>query len=124
MQIIKYGLVGAFGTALHYLVLIIFVELMRAPIEIGTSVGFILGAIFNHHFNHKVTFKSEINYRETLWKSFLVACLMFLANLLLMAIFTRVLAINYIVAQVVATGIVFVLGYLLNKSIVFISKKD
>ncbi len=123
MQIIKYGLVGAFGTALHYLVLIIFVELMSAPIEIGTSVGFIVGAIFNHHFNHKVTFKSEINYRETLWKSFLVACLMFLANLLLMAVFSLVFS-HYIVAQVVATGIVFVLGYLLNKSIVFISKKD
>ena len=124
MQIIKFGLVGVLGTSAHYLMLILGVSLLQLSAVLASSIGFILGAVINHHFNRRFTFDSDKSYGETLLHFMLSASGLFLLNMLLMTVLVSWLQIQYLIAQVVTTGVVFLVGFVINKYLVFQRKKS
>lgn len=114
-QFLTFTGVGAVGTAGHYLTLILLVELLSLDPVVSTTMGFVVGALINYILNYKYTFVSNKSHRETLIKFFIVAIIGAVINSTIMFIGTKLLAINYLLAQVIATGIVLLQNFILNK---------
>jgi putative flippase GtrA len=114
-QFIAYTGVGAIGTAAHYLVLVVLVELLRLEPVTASSCGAITGAIVNYILNYKFTFKSRKKHSVAATRFMLVALAGFFVNLFMMWLFTSAMAMNYLLAQVIATGVVLVTNYSLNR---------
>ncbi len=107
--------VGAIGTAAQYLVLVLLVEGPAVNPVLASTLGFGLGAIVNYLLNYHYTFRSDKSHLEAASKFFSVALVGALTNTLLMYLGTEWLGLNYLLAQILATGAVLVQNFLLNR---------
>jgi putative flippase GtrA len=114
VKLIKFSAVGAVGTLAHYSVLICLVQLLAVNVVVASSCGAIVGALVNYFINYKWTFNSNKRHSEAMVKFFAVASVGFVMNGLLMMLFTKVLVLHYLLAQVVTTGIVLFWNFLAN----------
>ena len=114
-QFLRYAGVGAVGTAVHYGTLIALVQGLGANAVLASTAGFIAGAFVNYALNHQFTFASDRAHRVALPRFFAVAGAGLLLNALVMAVMLAVLPLHYLIAQIVATGVVLVTGYLANR---------
>ncbi|RMG53794.1 MAG: GtrA family protein [Gammaproteobacteria bacterium] len=113
-RLFRYGMVGASGTALHYAVLIMLVQLFGIDPVWATTAGALCGALLNYHLNYHWTFASRRPHREALSRFMLVAGSGLLLNTGLMALLVDGLGWYYLVAQVLTTALVFFWTYLAN----------
>lgn len=114
VKLIKFSAVGALGTLAHYSVLVFLVQFLSANVLVASSIGAIVGAIVNYFLNYKWTFNSNKRHSEAMAKFFTVATVGFVMNGLFMALFTEALAMYYLIAQVMTTGIVLFWNFLAN----------
>ncbi|WP_405420027.1 GtrA family protein [Marinobacter flavimaris] len=115
-QVLFYGAVGGIGTLGHYALLAALVEFFDVRPVLASSLGFILGAIINHELNRLLVFPATTNNRWiTLWRFMIIAALGFVVNLGVMTWLTVYGELHYFVAQIMATGMVFVSTFILNK---------
>ncbi len=125
---IRYGMTGAIATTFHYLILLLLVEAFGVMPWIATGVGAICGAIIAYIGNRKFTFASQIptnstsNYK-TLARFLIIAALGAALNILLMWLMTHYLNFYYFAAQIIATIIVLIVTYHLNRHWTFASCK-
>lgn len=114
VKLIKFSAVGALGTLAHYSVLVFLVQLLSVNVLVASSTGAIVGALVNYFLNYKWTFNSNKRHSEAMAKFFAVAAVGFVMNGLFMALFTETLAMHYLIAQVMTTGIVLFWNFLAN----------
>ena len=114
VKLIKFSAVGALGTLAHYSVLVFLVQLLSVNVLAASSTGAIVGALVNYFLNYKWTFNSNKRHSEAMAKFFAVAAVGFVMNGLFMALFTEALAMYYLIAQVMTTGIVLFWNFLAN----------
>lgn len=107
-------LMGAFGTAAHYAVLIVGVVGMGGNAVAVSMLGACVGAVVNYGLNYRFTFCSRIRHRTSAPKFFLIAGLGVLLNGAVMQLLVSVMDINYLVAQIVATGVLLITTYMAN----------
>jgi putative flippase GtrA len=108
-QFLSFALVGVVGTAAHYLVLAILVEIVAAPVLLATTAGFVVGAEINYALNRRFTFVSTSPHHVALPKFLTVAATGALLNAAVVALFVEVALWHYLLAQLLAT--VTVLGW-------------
>lgn len=109
-----YALVGALGTVVHYLTLIIGVEAFKVAKPAAAVAGATLGALTNYVMNYHLTFTSSRKHKETLPRFALIAALA--ATLSWSgARFAERVGLNYLIAQLGCTVIVLVVGFFLNR---------
>ena len=114
-QFVAYAGAGAIGTAAHYLTLILCVELIRLPPLVASSLGAIVGALVNYFLNYKYTFKSDKSHAEAITKFLIVAVAGFCINFLLIWLLVSKAMLNYLLAQVITTGVVLVSNFTANR---------
>ena len=115
---IRYAAFGAIGTAVHYLMLIVLVQGLGIGAVVASTVGFVAAAFLNYALHHQFTFASERAHHVAVPRFFAVAGAGVLLNGLVMTAILAVLPVmpfNYLIAQVVATGVVLVTGFLANR---------
>lgn len=120
----RFAGVGVFGTVAHYLVLVVAVELFALRPLVASSIGFTVGALVNYMLNYRFTFRSKRRHREALPRFYLVAVAGFVINGLVMLILAERLALQYLLAQVLATGIVLIWGFTANSLWTFGRRTD
>lgn len=113
-QFAVFGLMGAVGTLAHYLLLWLLVATQLAAPVAASTAGAIVGALVNYQLNYRLTFASRRAHREALPRFMLVAAGGVLLNAAVMWCATGLLALHWLPAQLLATGIVLVGGYLAN----------
>ena len=118
-QFVIFSMMGAIGTSGHYLTLIFLVELWEVEAAIATTAGFIVGAFINYILNYHITFKSNKSHREALVKFLLIAAIGAVINTLIMYLGTSSLQYHYLPVQVIATLIVLLWNFTINKIWVF-----
>lgn len=106
---------GALGTAVHYLILVLMVQVFMQTPVLSTSLGFVAGAITNYLLNYHVTFLSNKSHRETMTKFFLVAGFGGVLNGLIMHIGVNGLLLHYFFMQVIATVVVLLVNFSINR---------
>jgi putative flippase GtrA len=115
MQFICFTGVGAFGTAVHYLILIGLVQVLKVNSVLGSGVGFIGGAMVNYALNYRFVFRSSKQHHKTIIKFFMVAMMGFFINILIMFLMTRLIQWNYLYSQFAATAVVLCWTFIGNK---------
>lgn len=114
-QFVLFAGVGAVGTAAQYLVLVLLVEGLALNPVLASTLGFGVGAVVNYLLNYHYTFRSDKSHFEAAGKFFSVALLGAISNSLLMYLAIDCLGLNYLLAQILATGVVLGQNFLLNR---------
>lgn len=122
-QYLMFAGVGAIGTAGHYLVLVLLVELFAVVPVVATTLAYIVGAVINYLLNYHYTFSSDKPHLPALSKFFTIAFVGMFFNGLIMDLGTRQLELNYLLAQVVATIVVLQWNFFANKFWTFSSSR-
>jgi len=113
-QFLSFATVGALGTAAHYATLIAGVSLGLGAV-IASAIGCTVGAAVNYVLNYHLTFRSRLAHRHSAPRFALIAVASLLLNTLLMAVGVDQLGLHYLVAQVVATGVVLCSNFALSR---------
>ena len=114
----RYTAVGALATAVHYLVLIAWVEGLNGPAYIGSGIGAVVGAQVAYAGNRWFTFAHRGAITAS-WPRFqLTALLGALLGMGVVALGVR-LGVHYLLAQVVATGLSLLLTFAINRAWTF-----
>jgi putative flippase GtrA len=111
-RFVTFAAVGVLGTASHYLVLVLAVELVAVDPVLASFLGAVTGAVINYFLNHAITFKSTVAHRQGLPKFLMVAASGLALNTGSMALLFDVAGLHYVLSQVLATGAVLVWNYL------------
>lgn len=114
-RFIRYAGVGAVGTAAHYVVLVALVEGAGATPVPAAIAGSIVGALVNYVLNRKYTFASRRAHRTALPRFLAIAGSGVLLNAAVVAGLLAVTSVHYLTAQVIATGVVLVAGFVANR---------
>lgn len=122
-QFIAFSGVGVIGTAVHYSVLMAFVELLTIDPVIGSIAGYVVGAVVNYTLNYHFTFKSDACHRTAGPKFFFIVLIGFCINTSVMFVLVNSLVLNYILSQVISTGLVLFWNFFGSKYWVFKERK-
>ncbi len=117
-EFLRFAAVGVLATATHYSILIFLVELVHAPLILSTSIGFTAGAVVSYALNRKITFRHQPHFGRGLIKFVLVGFVGLGINALIVAALTRA-GLQYMIAQMFATGLVLVWNFSVARMIVF-----
>jgi putative flippase GtrA len=110
----RYLGVGAIGTLLHYLVLIVLVEKAGLRPAVGAVFGATAGAIANYYLNYHITFASKAVHRKTFPKFMVVAGV----STVLSGFGVRwatAAGVHYLAAQLVCTVLTLAIGFVVNR---------
>jgi putative flippase GtrA len=102
---LRFVVVGVIATGVHYLVLVLVVELVHWSAVRGSGLGFCTGAVVNYLLNRRFTFRSEVPHVTAVSRFVVVMGGAFTLNQLLMWTFTHWLGWPYLVGQVLTTGV-------------------
>jgi len=114
-QFLKFATAGGIATSLHYAVLILLVEAARIDPVAASGTGFAVGAVSNYLLNYRYTFASTRNHAAAFARFIAVALVGMLLNLLIMWACIHGMQMNYLLAQVVATGLVLIWSFSANR---------
>ena len=106
-HLVKFLIVGAVGTIVHYAILFLLVRGMAISPATAAMVGASAGAFINYVLNRTYSFASNRAHREALPRFFGLVVVGIIFNGVIVKGLT-LLFVNYMVAQVIAT--VFILG--------------
>lgn len=95
--------VGGVATALHYAVMVGFVEWVGALPVVASALGFVVGAVVGYLLNRRFTFASARDHREALPRYVVVAAVGLIINVVALTVLLEVFDWFYLWAQVVAT---------------------
>ena len=115
----RYCLVGGVAAGLHFLVLILLVELTDMAPIIATSIGFVLGVILNYVLQYYWTFSANGPHGPKLFKFTCIALFALAINGGVFWLANSVAGIPYLPSQVIATGLVVGINFQLNRHLVF-----
>jgi putative flippase GtrA len=117
-EFLRFAAVGVVATIVHYSILISLVELARGPLIPSTSVGFVFGAVVSYTLNRRITFSHQPHFGRGLLQFVAVGAVGLGLNAVIVASLVRA-GLQYIVAQMVATGVVLVWNFALARLVIF-----
>lgn len=115
----KYIVAGCLATGTHYVVMVVLINKFALPEVVSSSLGFIAGALVKYPLNYWAVFDSAAEHRGAVVRFVLSLVISFALNAALFAVLLRVLDVHYMVSQVLTTGIVLFVNYLLARYWVF-----
>lgn len=121
-SLIRYTAVGGVATAVHFAVLALCVEAWHWPAWWGSGVGAVVGAQVAFWGNRRLTFDHQGSWRHAWWRFMLTALGGAVLGMVIVAALTAVQC-HYLIAQAVATTLVLVLGYVVNRMWSFASPR-
>ncbi len=117
-QFIRFAGIGAIGTLVHWLILIIAVSRgLMNPLP-ATSIGAVCGALTNYVLNYRYTFHSRARHVEALSRFLLLGAVGVGLNAGIVALLAA-LGLHYLIAQLAATASVLLINFAASKQWVF-----
>lgn len=117
-QFLRFAAVGAVATVAHYSVLIGLKEVAGVDPVLATTCGFFVGAVVSYSLNRVFTFETRPSFGRGLAKFLVVVGVGAVLNTAIFAFFLRQ-GLYYLVAQVIATGLVLIWNYAGARLVVF-----
>ena len=105
---------GAVATGIHYLILILLTELGGASPVYASATGYAISATLNYLMKYHLVFGSSEKHLAAAPKYALISGIGLLLNTSLMHLGTAILDIYYLLAQVIATGLVLLWNFFAN----------
>lgn len=120
-QAFGFGLVGLVATGIQYLVLYLLVIATHMAPTLASAIGYAFSASCAYMANHRLVFKSDRSHVQALPRFIVVVLTGLTINTLSMAFFLQYLSVHYLVAQGLATMVVFTWNFLANRFWTFAS---
>lgn len=117
-QFSRFLAVGVATTIVHYGVLIALVEAFGIGPVLGTTAGFIAAVFLSYLLNRRYTFEVRPEFGSGLIKYYASVSMGLVINAGLMALLTS-WGVNYIVAQIIASGAALVWNFIAARFLVF-----
>ncbi len=117
-QFLRFALVGAAATVVHYGVMIALIELGGLATVPATSFGFLTGAVVSYVLNRKVTFASKQPLGIAFVKYIAALSVGLVINAGIVA-GLEALGLHYFIAQPIATGVVLFWNFGASRLLVF-----
>lgn len=117
-QIARFAAVGVAATATHYAILVALVEGAGVRPVLATTIGYIFGTTVSYVLNRRFTFKSDAPVASSFAKFALLYGVGAFLNGAIMAVLIAQGA-WYLLAQIVATGLVLIWNFLGARFIAF-----
>ncbi len=114
-QFSRFFIVGCGSAVGHYGLLILLVSGFGVDAVLASIPASVLGAAINYLLNYRFTFKSEKLHREAALKFSVIAFIGIGFNTFFMWVCKDLLGFHYLIAQLIATGLVMVWGFLGNR---------
>ena len=114
-QITAFTAVGVLAAIAHYGALVALVEGAGWRAVPATLVGYVAGGVVSYILNRRHTFASARPHAEAGWRFAAVAGVGFCLTWGFMHAFVDAMALHYIPAQLVTTGIVLVWSFVANR---------
>ena len=118
-QFVRYGISGGSAVGLHFLVLVVLVEWTVLNPTIATTVGFLAGCVVNYTLQHRWVFGANGNHQRFLLRYIGVTPCTVAFNAALFHALQAWLGVWYPLAQAVATGVVFLVNFEINRHYTF-----
>jgi putative flippase GtrA len=115
--------VGAVATAGHYTLYILLVEFGIASPVLSATLGYSLGALISYWLNHRITFRSDRPHRSAMPRFALVVGTGIALNTALVALAYEAFRLQYLLAQLFATMVVFLFNYSASRHWAFASRE-
>ena len=106
---------GFAATALHYALLIGLVQSGALSPVPATLCGYLGGGIVSYTLNRRHTFRSDRPHHEAVWRFAAVALVGFLITWAVMHLLVERLALPYLPAQILTTGLVLFWNFTAHK---------
>lgn len=114
-QFVKFLGVGSVSAIGHYGLLIGLVSGFGFDPVLSSAAGAFVGALINYALNYRFTFKSSQQHSETVSRFALIALLGLGLNTFLMWLGVDVLALHYLLAQILTTMLVIIWSFAGNR---------
>ena len=113
-QLMRYAAVGAVATVVHYLLLVVCVEVAAWPAWLASGFGAVAGAQVAYYGNRRFTF-SHRGARAASWPRFQATALLgAVAGMGVVALAVR-MGLYYLLAQMLATLLMLLLTFGINR---------
>lgn len=109
---------GGLATLFHWLVMAALVSAGLEP-TLATASGSVSGAVLNYGLQRRLAFRNAGPHIITLWRYIGSCFVAWLCNLFFFFLFNNVLALPVSLSQIVATGLVAALNYIVYQRLVF-----
>ena len=114
-----YGASGVVATASHYATMVLLVSLASMGEVAASSIGFLVGACVKYPLNYWTIFRSTALHRVALVRFAVGLAIGFALNAALLALLLRTVPLHYLVLQVITTGAVVLVNYVIARNWVF-----
>lgn len=114
-QFLRFALVGAAATVTTYVVLIAGVEGLGINAVTASAVGYTMGIAVNYILNYRYTFGSDQHHHVVLPKFLVVMVTGMFINAAVMYTGINWFGMHYMLAQLLAVAIVFMLSFTANR---------
>jgi putative flippase GtrA len=114
-QLGRFLVVGGTATALQYAILLTLTGYAGVRPLLASSIGFVASACANYTLNRRFTFRSDVNYFTGLERFFIIAGGGLALNAIVIAAGTTVAGLHYVAAQLMATAVVLLWNFQMNR---------
>ncbi|WPL17691.1 GtrA-like protein [Thiorhodovibrio winogradskyi] len=118
-QFLRYVLSGSTALGVHLAVLAVLVEFFALNETLASGVGFLFAILVNYSIQHQWVFQASGQHGRHFPRYLLITFMTFALNLLLFWLAVNVLNFWYPIAQILTTGIIFMLNFFLNRQFTF-----
>tara|TARA_R110002074_G_scaffold71754_1_gene165704 strand:- start:4101 stop:4490 length:390 start_codon:yes stop_codon:yes gene_type:complete len=109
---------GGLATLFHWLVMAALIGVGLEPV-LATASGSVSGAVLNYGLQRHLAFRNAGPHRVTLWRYVGSCFVAWFCNLVFFFLLNNVLALPVTLSQVVTTGLVAALNYIVYQRLVF-----
>lgn len=114
-HISRYVVVGILGTATHFLLLYVFVEMFAQDPVVASIAAFPVVVWLSYVLNKNWTFESDKAHMVALPKYLLVCLVSLMNNFLLMYLLVNIVEIWYMAAQACSIAVIPIINFILKK---------
>jgi putative flippase GtrA len=107
------------ATLSHYLIMVVAVELLLLQAAFASAIGALCGAVLAYLGNSYFTFNQPDSHRIAMLRFFLVASLGALFSAATVWFGQAIVGVHYLFSQLLATSLVLLGSYFLNRSWTF-----
>jgi putative flippase GtrA len=118
-EIMRFVQVGVASNLVYFGVLGLLHILLKVELWLGAAIAYAASTVVNYSLHHRHTFRSAERHSQALGKYAVVQASMLAVNSLLLHLLVTRAGGHYLVAQVIAIGVVTCLTYLLSRHWIF-----
>lgn len=119
-----YAASGFAATGAHYIVMVVLVHWAGWWEVLASSAGFLAGAAVKYPLNYWVVFRSEAKHAGAIVRFAIGLAIGFALNGVILALLLATLDVHYLVSQVLTTGLVTLVNYLLARNWIFHARHE